>query len=127
MTKEKYNLVCIGCPMGCRLSVTKSENGGWLVEGNQCIRGESYAVKELTNPTRVLTTTVKIKNSFLRRLPVRTSDAIPKNILFEAMDIINGAEVEAPIKVGDVIIENLLNTGINIIASRTVSGTVNKL
>lgn len=124
---DKKNLVCIGCPMGCRLSVTKTENGGWLVEGNQCNRGEAYAVKELTNPTRVLTTTVKMNNGFIRRLPVRTSDAIPKNMLYDAMEIINNIEVEAPVKMGDIIIKNILNTNINVVASRTVSGTVNKL
>jgi len=117
---EKHKLICINCPMGCRLEVTQTENGGWLVEGNQCNRGYSYAVREMTEPTRVLTTTVVIKNGFLPRLPVRTETAIPKEKIFEAMEVINKVVVEAPVKVGDVIVENILNTGVNVIASRSM-------
>jgi len=117
---EKHKLICINCPMGCRLEVTKTENGGWLVEGNQCKRGTSYAIRELTEPTRVLTSTVVIKNGFLSRLPVRTETAIPKEKIFEAMNVINKVVVEAPVKVGDVIVENILDTGINVIASRNM-------
>ncbi|NLJ90465.1 MAG: DUF1667 domain-containing protein [Clostridiales bacterium] len=115
---EKHNLICINCPMGCRLEITITENGGWLIEGNQCKRGLSYAQKELTAPTRTLTTTVKVKNSLLRRLPVKSSDGIPKEKIFEAMALINQVTVEPPISIGDIIIENILDTGVNIISSR---------
>ena len=37
---ETRNLTCIGCPMGCPLTV-KIENGTFLsVEGHTCKRGE---------------------------------------------------------------------------------------
>lgn len=117
---EKHKLICINCPMGCRLEVTQTENGGWLVEGNQCKRGTAYAIKELTEPTRVLTSTVVIKNGFLSRLPVRTQTAIPKEKIYEAMDVINKIVVTSPVNVGDVIIENILGTGVNVIASRSM-------
>jgi CxxC motif-containing protein len=119
MPTKKHCLICIGCPLGCRLTVT--EKDGWRVEGNTCKRGAVYAVKELTNPTRVLPTTVKIKDGFLKRLPVRTAAPLPKNKIFEAMQVINRVEVEAPVKMGDVIIENILGTGVNVIASRSMT------
>jgi CxxC motif-containing protein len=106
--------------MGCHLEIEELDNGEYKITGNQCKRGIIYAQKELTNPTRVLPTTVKIKNGPLRRLPVRTNGAIPKGKIFEAMDIINKVEVEAPIKMGDVVVANILNTGIDVIASRTM-------
>ncbi len=112
-----HEMVCIVCPMGCRLKVTKNKDG-YEVEGNQCKRGEVYAIKELTHPTRVLPTTVKIKNGTLNRLPVKTKEPIPKDRLFDAMDVINKVEVEAPVKVGDVIIENILDTGVDVVATR---------
>lgn len=118
---EKKDLICINCPLGCRLTVIETEGGGWLVEGNECKRGQTYAIKELTNPTRVLTSTVKILNASLNRLPVRTTEAIPKQLIIEAMKVINTSIVQAPIKMGDIIISNLLDTGVPVIASRTMS------
>lgn len=117
---KKQELICINCPMGCRLEVTETENGGWLVEGNQCSRGKSYAIIELTAPTRILTTTVRINNGALKRLPVRTNSGIPKEKVFEAMAVVNQVVVDSPIKRGDVIIKNLLGTNADLIASRSM-------
>lgn len=117
---SKQHLICINCPKGCRLEVEYSADGGWLVEGNQCKRGVAYAIKELTDPVRVLPTTMKIRNGFLHRLPVRTDAALPKEKIFEAMAIINQKTVDAPIHMGDIIIENILDTGVNVIASRSM-------
>ncbi len=121
--KKHHDLVCIVCPMGCRLTLTKDETvpNGYIVDGNICKRGEDYAIKEMTNPTRMLPTTVKIKDGFIGRLPVRTTDAIPKELIFKAMEEINSVEVEAPVKCGDIIIENILETGADIIATRSMT------
>ena len=115
---EKQSLICINCPMGCHLEIIETEKGGWLIEGNQCKRGITYAQKELTAPTRTLTTTVKVQNNPLRRLPVKSSDGLPKEKLFEAMELINQIIVESPLQVGDIIIKNILNTGIDIVSTR---------
>lgn len=118
---EKRELVCIVCPRGCRLTLVKDENAerGYIVTGNACPRGTDYGIKELTNPTRVVTSTVKIKNYFLNRLPVKTNGAIPKEKIFECMKIINSVELEAPIKVGQVIIENILGTGVDLVTCKS--------
>jgi len=112
-------MVCIVCPLGCRIKVMK-DDGDYTVDGNKCPRGREYGIKELTNPTRVLTTTVKIKNGLLNRLPVKTKEAIPKDKVYECMRKIDTIEVKAPISVGDVIIEDILGTGVDIIASRSM-------
>ena len=52
--KERM-LTCIGCPMGCQLTVTMEGNEILSVEGNTCPRGDIYARKEVTNPTRIVT------------------------------------------------------------------------
>ena len=41
---EKRELICIGCPLGCPLTVTMEETG-ITVTGNTCKRGEIYAKK----------------------------------------------------------------------------------
>ena len=61
-------LICIVCPSGCHITV--GDDG--TVTGNTCKRGEAYARKEATHPTRVLTTTVRLESAVLRRLPVKT-------------------------------------------------------
>ena len=117
---RKESLICVSCPMGCHLDIEIPEAGEWLITGNLCKRGPGYAKAELTNPTRVLTSPVRFHNGFLNRVPVRTSDAIPKGMLFEAMDVINAVTLEAPVVMGDVIVEDLLGTGVKLVASRSM-------
>lgn len=119
---EKREMICIVCPVGCHLEVIQDEKSesGYIVTGAACKRGEVYGVKELSNPTRVLTSTVKIKGSLIPRIPVRTSSDIPKGEIFNCMELINQVELQAPVKVGQVVIENIRNTGVNIIASRSM-------
>lgn len=112
-------LVCINCPLGCHLTVTK-ENDEIKVTGNNCPRGEKYAINEMTCPMRTLTSTVKIKGSIHDSLPVITSGQIPKEKMFDVMKALKGVEVKAPVKVNDVIIKNVCDLGVDIIASRSM-------
>jgi len=93
---------------------------GYIVTGNACSRGEKYAVKELMNPTRVLTSTVKLKNSRLLRLPIKTDIPIPKEKVLACMRELDSIEVETTVKAGDIILENILGTGANIISTRSI-------
>lgn len=118
---ESKEIICIVCPMGCQMEIT--EDGGekgYIVTGNSCSRGKKYGIKELTNPTRVLTTTVKLKNNLMPRLPVRTDAAIPKDMIFSCMKALDSVEAEPPIRAGDIIVENILGTGANIISTRSI-------
>ena len=69
-------LICIVCPKGCHLKV--DEENGYAVTGNSCPRGAEYGKKELVNPTRVITSTVRVEGGTLRRVSVKTSSDIPK-------------------------------------------------
>ncbi len=118
---KKHELICIACPLGCSLEVEENYSPNqYLVSGNKCPRGEQYAIKELTNPTRMITSTVKISNSHLCRLPVRTSDAIPKGKIFECMEVLNNIQVKGPVKAGDIVVEKLMGLDVNIIATRSM-------
>lgn len=116
MGKEK-ELVCICCPLGCRLKVF-AENGKTCVLGNHCKRGKEYAVKELFHPMRSLTTTVRVKGGAYPLVPVRTNREIPKEKIRECMKILKGMVVTAPIKAGDVLVKDIAGTGSDIIASK---------
>ena len=46
-------LVCIGCPRGCRLTI-EEKDGELIVTGNTCPRGKAFAVSEMTEPRRTI-------------------------------------------------------------------------
>jgi len=111
-------LICIVCPMGCHLEVDEKNN--YEVTGNQCKRGLAYGKKELTNPTRIITSTVRIQEGIYPRLPVKTDSEISKKLVMDIMKELDNIIVESPVKKGEIIIKNVLNTGVNIVASRSM-------
>lgn len=113
-------LVCVNCPMGCRVTVELENDQVVSVSGNSCPRGREYAIKECIRPERILTSTVRVSGGVHRVLPVITSKEIPLDQIFDAMEIIKKTEVNAPVHEGDVIICDILNTGADVIASRSM-------
>lgn len=111
-------MVCIVCPLGCLMNLEVNEE--IKVTGNTCKRGAQYAVKECTNPTRTITTTVGVNNGDLPVVPVKTSSEVPKNMLMECMEVIRGIKVNAPVKSGDILVKNMLGIGVDIVATRDV-------
>lgn len=118
----KKQLTCIGCPMGCEITVELDENNEIIkISGNSCQNGENYARNEVTHPMRQVTSTVVIHNAMYKRLPVILSSEIPKEKIFAVMAEINKVITQAPVKRGDIIIENVCNLGVNVIASKSMS------
>ena len=117
---DKTIMKCKVCPIGCELIISKNSSSpsGYSVEGNSCNRGMDFGIKEMTEPSRILTGRVMLKNGSMKRLPVKTTGVVPKDRVDEIMYIFNNTEVESPVKRGDVIIENILGLGINVVAAR---------
>jgi len=109
-------LTCIVCPRGCRLTIDDELN----VTGNSCPRGAQYAKDELTNPKRMITSFVRVKNRENTVVSVKTSTSIPKWMIFDVMNEIDKVRVTAPTKIGDVAIKNVLNTGADIIITKNI-------
>ena len=109
-------LTCIVCPRGCQLNIDDNN----VVTGNFCPRGKNYAISEITNPTRIVTSTMKVLNSNEVRVPVKTSKPIKKDLMFKIMDKINSKLVYAPIKIGDILIENVDGDNTDIIATKNI-------
>ena len=107
---------CIICPRGCHLSVDDNMN----VTGNTCPRGKEYAISELTNPVRTITSSVRVSNREDLLVSVKTSGSIPKGKIFEVMDEINKLSVEAPTHIGDVVKENILGLGVDILITKNI-------
>ena len=125
---EVRELTCIGCPLGCQLTVTMG-NDEIKVEGNTCPRGEAYAKKEVTNPTRIVTSTVRVEGGTIERaavktasdiVSVKTKEDIPKGKIFDCVKALKTVEVAAPVHIGDVIIADCAGTGVAVVASKNV-------
>ena len=116
---ETRELTCIQCPLGCPLRVT-IDGDDVTVTGNTCPRGEAYGKKEVTFPTRTVTSTVPVEGGDTPRVSVKTSCDIPKGKIFDVMKEIRAASAAAPVKIGDVIIKNAAGCGADIIATKSV-------
>lgn len=117
---KRRELICIGCPMGCPIVVEMEEGKVLSVTGNTCPRGESYARKEVTNPTRIVTTTVRVDGGKVPMINVKTERDIPKDKIFECIAALRGVTIKAPVHIGDIILENVADTGVNIVAAGNV-------
>lgn len=115
---EERELVCIGCPMGCMMTITLESGAVIKVLGNTCQKGETYARKEVTNPTRVVTSTMKVMGGKASVVSVKTREDIPKNKIFDCMREINKTTVKSPVRIGDILIENVAGTKVAVIATK---------
>jgi CxxC motif-containing protein len=122
----KRNLVCISCPLGCRLTVTWEDESDITVTGNKCAKGESYAHEEILAPKRVVTATVAVAGQAVtsapRRLPVKTSAPLLKEHIPALLNELYGMEVEAPLRCGDVLLKDIAGTGVDLVATRSLKG-----
>lgn len=117
---EKRELICIGCPMGCPLAVELESGEVKGVSGHTCKRGEVYARKEVTNPTRIVTSTVKVAGGSADMVSVKTKEDIPKDKIFACVQALKGVVVDAPVHIGDVIVADVVGTGVDIVATKNV-------
>jgi CxxC motif-containing protein len=116
-------MICIVCPRGCRLSVT-----GSVVTGNGCPRGAAYGREETSAPKRTLTATCPAiraadneNQSLPRRVPVKTSGRIPRELGSELAAELYRPPLAVPVKAGTVVIADWRGTGVSVVVTRTVA------
>ena len=114
---EKRELICIGCPLGCMLTVERDNGEVVNVTGNTCPRGKTYAEKEVTNPTRIVTSTVKVTGGDRPSVSCKTKSDIPKSKIFDVARALKEVEAVAPVSIGDVLVEDVAGTGVQIVAT----------
>lgn len=108
-------LTCIICPRGCDMTLYLDDGKLISVEGNACPRGKSYAEDECTHPKRSVTSTVRTESGRLQ--PVKTSAAIPKELVFACMDEINSVVAPDGLSIGDAVISDVLGTGVDVVVT----------
>lgn len=120
MAEEITKLICITCPVGCTLEVTHEGKTILQVDGSQCKKGLDYAERELTDPRRMVTSTVKVRGGIFPLVPVYTAAPIPKPLIFDLLAELRKVELQAPVKVGQMVLKNALGTGVDVLASRNL-------
>lgn len=114
-------MICICCPMGCRLTVDDSDMNDIKVSGNTCPRGAKYGKDEIICPKRMVTSVVRVDGGDVAMVSVKTSDSVEKSKIFDALALLKGVTVKAPVKIGDVVVADVLGTGVDFIATKDVS------
>lgn len=117
---EIRDLTCIGCPLGCSIKVTMDHGEVTDVTGNTCPRGDAYARKEVTNPTRIVTSTVRVKGGKSIMVSCKTKEDIPKGKIFDVTRALADVEIEAPVHIGDILVSDVAGTGVDIVATKNV-------
>lgn len=115
------NLICIGCPLGCPLTAEMQDGKVLSVRGNTCPRGKKYAEKELTNPERTVTSSVKVIGGEMGAVSVRTAGDIPKSKMTDCIKELSKITLTAPVHSGETVIRNVCGTGVSVIATKTVA------
>lgn len=121
-----YEIPCILCPVSCQAIVEEDVAGNISIANLECQRGERYVKQELEAPLRDVFTTISIIGADIPRLPVRTSQPVPKHEVMNCMRALAQFKVKAPVHIGTVIHRNLLNLGIDVIATRTLLSRTSK-
>lgn len=121
---EKKDFVCIGCPLGCNITVETDNGEIQNIAGNTCPRGADYVTKEMTDPRRIVTSLVRVQGGVLPVVSVKTAADIPKNCIKDCIKSLKIIELPAPVHMGDVVVENVCGTGVSVVATSSVEKAV---
>jgi CxxC motif-containing protein len=117
---EETKIICVACPKGCRLLVNQVGET-FVVSEQGCKRGEQYAVLEMTDPRRMVASTVRMQNGSHPLLPVYTSAPIPKGKIQPLLEELRKINLSAPVKMGQVVFKDVFATGVDVLASRDLN------
>mgnify|MGYP000844342125 FL=1 len=111
-------MICILCPMGCHLNIDIEND--YKVTGNSCPKGAVYGKEELIAPKRVVTSIVRVSGGIHHMVPVKTDKPIPKELIFQCMELLKDIKIQSPQKIGTVVLNNILGTDANIVLTRDI-------
>ena len=117
---EQLEFICVTCPVGCSITATV-ENGELIAtEGQGCKRGTAFVREELTDPRRMLTTTVRVKGGMLPLVPVHSLAPLPKGMLMSVAARLRDVIVHAPVAPHQIVLDDVEGTGVDIVTSRAM-------
>lgn len=112
--------VCIVCPQECEIKLDMDNAPHYSIKGNRCRRGEQFVLQEITLPSRILTTTIPVEGGICKRLPVRSSAPVPKQLAAQWLKAVKELSIQAPVALGDVLLNNAQGTNTDVLAAKSV-------
>jgi CxxC motif-containing protein len=113
-------LICIACPIGCRLTIEMKGEGEIFVTGNRCPKGEVYGREEMLSPKRVVTAVVRTDSRAFPYIPVRTDKPLPRALVSGLIGDLAQQLVRLPAVRGTVLIEDYRGSGVNVVTTRSL-------
>jgi CxxC motif-containing protein len=98
--------------------VAEIEGDNVKVTGQTCPKGEQYAIDECKHPVRTVTSIVRVTNREDTMVSCKTEAPVPKDRIFDVMEIIRATTVEAPVHIGDILCDNVFGT--RVIATKEI-------
>mgnify|MGYP001548343742 CR=1 FL=1 len=120
MTEQTRKIICVRCPRGCEITTTVDGYGMFEVDGAVCRLGREYVESELTDPRRILTTTVRVKGGVRPLVSVWTPEPMPKEAILELAEELRAVELVAPVQAGETVIKDWRGTGVRVETSSSV-------
>jgi len=90
------------------------------LDNNNCDKGLEFAKKELADPERILTSTMKVNSGELPMVSVRSDKPVKKNELKSLIRYLDKITVSAPVLNGQAVVSALGENKVNIIATRNI-------
>jgi CxxC motif-containing protein len=111
-------LVCIACPIACRLTVTQAPDGQITVDGNRCPKGELYGKEEMLAPRRIVTAVVPTSSMDFPCVPVRTDTPVARDLVAVLLRDLYRLRVDLPVRSGQVLVADF--HGSQVVITRTL-------
>jgi CxxC motif-containing protein len=113
-------IVCIACPIGCRLGVTPVADGEAVVTGNRCPKGEAYGREEIAAPKRTVTAVVRTDSVDFPCAPVRTDRPLPRERTRELLAELGRMRISLPVTAGAELVADWKGTGVTVLVTRSL-------
>ena len=94
---KRTEIGCIGCGMRCTVELEHDEDTVHAWTGNNCARGEAYAIDMLGLPKRIIKPYLKVSGGRVAAVFARSLDPVAIEDHKELMDFIQTHPLEAPL------------------------------
>jgi len=118
--RESREFICVTCPLGCSIQAVVDGDRLVSIDGQSCKRGEAFVREELSAPKRMLTTTVQVRGGVLPLVPVRSTEPLPKERIFDVAALLRRVVLDAPVAARQMVAANAVGSGVDIVTSRAV-------
>lgn len=119
-------MTCPVCKNHCPLNVEEID-GVITVVGNKCARGELFGKEELRGERKVVTYHASTVFESAPSVDVKTTDTVPKELVFRLIRLIKKQKIDHPMKRGEVLLHHPLNLEVDVIIDSDELEKLNKV